>query len=77
MNSQVTSGKTSTLQEWASFLNVLNSSKDQQTPLLKNTDSAKRIVMHLEKQFSKVEEPAIFRRLGKHTQLVLHFSEVA
>lgn len=77
MNSHVTSGKTSTLQEWASFLNVLNGSKDQQTPLLKNTDSAKRIVMHLEKQFSKVEEPAIFRRLGKHTQLVLHFSEVA
>lgn len=77
MNSQVTSGKTSTLQEWASFLNVLNAPKNQETPLLKNTGSAKRIVMHLEKQFSKVEEPAIFRRLGKHTQLVLHFSEVA
>ncbi|PBQ32052.1 hypothetical protein CNR22_09815 [Sphingobacteriaceae bacterium] len=77
MNSQIASGKTSTLQEWASFLNVLNGSKNNETPLLKNTDSAKRIVMHLEKQFSKVEEPAIFRRLGKHTQLVLHFSEVA
>jgi len=77
MDKQISSGKTSTLQEWASFLRVLNNSKDQETPLLKKADSAQRIVMHLEKQFSKVEEPAIFRRLGKHTQLVLHFSEVA
>jgi hypothetical protein len=74
MATQVSSGNPSTLQEWASFLTVLNGNKEQGSPLLKKSDSAQRMVMHLEKQFSKVEHPAIFRRLGKHTQLVLHFS---
>ena len=74
MNTQVSSANPSTLQEWASFLNVLNGNKNQSTPLLKKSDSAQRIVMHLEKQFSKVETQPIFRRLGKHTQLVLTFS---
>jgi len=74
MKSQAASGNPSTLQEWASFLSVLNSNKNQSVPLLKKTDSAQRIVMHLEKQFSKVEQQPIFRRLGRHTQLVLHFS---
>ncbi|WP_317899069.1 hypothetical protein [Aurantibacillus circumpalustris] len=74
MNAQVASSNSSTLQEWASFLNVLNGNKDQHTPLLKKAESAQRIVMHLEKQFSKVETQPIFRRLGKHTQLVLTFS---
>lgn len=74
MKTQVSSASPSTLQEWASFLNVLNNNKGQGEPLLKKAESAHRIVMHLEKQFSKVEQPAIFRRLGKHTQLVLQFS---
>lgn len=74
MNTQSVSSNPSTLQEWASFLNVLNGSKDQHTPLLKKAEGAQRIVMHLEKQFSKVEQQPIFRRLGRHTQLVLHFS---
>ena len=75
MKNQVTSGNgTSTLQEWANFLSVLNGNKNQGAPLLKKTESAQRIVMHLEKQFSKVEQQPVFRRLGKHTQLVLHFS---
>ena len=74
MSTQASSANPSTLQEWASFLNVLNGNKNQTSPLLKKADSAQRIVMHLEKQFSKVEQPPIFRRLGRHTQLVLHFS---
>lgn len=77
MQTQATAANPSTLQEWASFLTVLNGDKNQTNPLLKKTDSAQRIVMHLEKQFSKVEQQPIFRRLGRHTQLVLHFSEVA
>jgi hypothetical protein len=77
MQSQPTTANPSTLQEWASFLTVLNGSKNEANPLLKKSDSAQRIVMHLEKQFSKVEQQPIFRRLGRHTQLVLHFSDVA
>ncbi len=74
MKSQVISGNTSTLQEWSNFLSVLNGNKQQSEPLLKKTSSAQRIIMHLEKQLPKTQPPAIFRRLGRHTQLVLHFS---
>lgn len=77
MKSNLSSANPSTLQEWAMFLNVLNSKGNSNTPLLRNVESSNRIVVHLEKQFSKIEQPAIFRRLGKHTQLVLNFSEAA
>jgi hypothetical protein len=73
MNIQV-SANPSTLQEWSSFLSVLNGNRTEQEPLLKKADSARHIVMHLEKQLPKPQAPAIFRRLGKHTQLALHFS---
>jgi hypothetical protein len=63
----------STMQEWSSFLSVLKGTKTQE-PLLKKNSSAQRIIMHLEKQLPKPAAPAIFRRLGKHTQLTLHFS---
>ena len=74
MKSHVVSGHPSTLQEWSTFLRVLNGNKQQSEPLLKKASSAERIIMHLEKQLPKAEAPAIFRRLGRHTQLVLHFS---
>ena len=74
MTTQTLTNNTSTLQEWASFLNVLNGNKNQDAPLLKKTNSPQRIVMHLERQLPKSQQPAIFRRLGKHTQLTLHFS---
>jgi len=74
MESQVFAKNNSTLQEWSSFLSVLNGTKNLNEPLLKHSGSAQRIIMHLEKQLPKTEAPAIFRRLGKHTQLVLHFS---
>jgi hypothetical protein len=64
----------STLQEWTNFLNALNAGKGSSETLFKKAQTHERIVMHLEKQFSHVEEPKIFRRLGKHTQLVLRFS---
>ena len=63
-----TSTKTSTLQEWASFLSVLNSAKNTSAPLLKKAESADRIVMHLEKQFSNTPQQAIFRRLGRQSE---------
>ena len=74
MERQQSSVNPSTLQEWASFLTVLNGSKHSASPLLKKAERPDRIVMHLEKQFSHVEQQPIFRRLGRHTQLVLHFS---
>jgi hypothetical protein len=74
MKNHVSPSNPSTLQEWANFLNVLNGNKNQGSPLLQKAQSAQRIVMHLEKQFSKVEQQPVFRRLGRHTQLVLHFS---
>lgn len=74
MSSQAFSPKTSTLQEWSSFLSVLNGIKKDEGPLLKKSGSAQQIILHLEKQLPKPQQPAIFRRLGKHTQLALHFS---
>jgi hypothetical protein len=76
MKNQVLSANpsTSTLQEWASFLNVLNGNKNEKGALLKKAESPDRIVMHLEKQFSKIQQEPVFRRLGKHKQLALHFS---
>lgn len=73
MNLQASSNP-STLQEWSSFLTVLNGTKTLEEPLLKRAISAQRIVMHLERQLPKPQAPTVFRRLGKHTQLVLHFS---
>jgi hypothetical protein len=53
MKNQITSGSTSTLHEWTSFLTVLNGSKNPEKPLLKKTDSPSRLVYRLAKQFSK------------------------
>ncbi len=50
MKNQALSGNPSTFQEWASFLSVLNGSKNSDKPLLKKTESPYRMVFHLEKQ---------------------------
>jgi hypothetical protein len=74
MNPVISTNHPSTLQEWASFLNLLNGKTSPGAPLLKSSGaSAERLVMHLEKQVPSPEPPAIFRRLGRHTQLVLQF----
>jgi hypothetical protein len=74
MKNQVSQANTSTLQEWASFLNILNNSKNNNSSVLTRGESADRIIMHLEKQFSNIQQQPVFRRLGRHTQLALHFS---
>lgn len=75
MKAFLTSENHSTLQEWANFLTVLNTPQYKEKPLLQGANSSARIVSHLEKHFSKNQaSPAVFRRLGKHTQLVLQFS---
>lgn len=63
-----------TLREWVDFFSVLNNTKKEGNSILKKVDAPSRIVNTLEKEFSKIQQPAIFRRLGKHTQLALHFS---
>lgn len=75
MKAFLTSENPSTLQEWANFLTVLNTPQYKEKPLLQGANSSARIVSHLEKHFSKNQvSPVVFRRLGKHTQLVLQFS---
>ena len=74
MKTQLSSGNTSTLQEWADFLSVLNSGKKSASDLLQKSPSPDKLLMHLDKTFSRMPQPQIFRRLGKHTQLVLQFS---
>jgi hypothetical protein len=73
MNFQAKSQQ-STFQELTNFLSVLNNGNNSGQPLLKNARSVDMLVMHLEKQLPKAPQPAIFRRLGKHRQLALHFS---
>ncbi len=63
-----------TLSEWANFFSTLNQNNKNGATVLKKAESPMRIVSSLEKEFSKIQQPAIFRRLGKHTQLVLQFS---
>ncbi len=43
-------------------------------PILKRASEPARLLMQLEKEIPTTPAPAIFRRLGKHTQLVLAFS---
>jgi hypothetical protein len=73
MKNQESIGDPSTFQELASFLNVLNGNKSSASPLLKKADSPDRIIMHLEKQFSKAQNEPVFYRLVKR-QLALNFS---
>jgi hypothetical protein len=74
MKNQSAVNNPSTLQEWASFFTVLNANKNSDKPLLKKAESPSRLITHLEKEFSKVQQQPIFRRLGKHRQLSLNFS---
>ena len=75
MNNQAASGTTPKLQEWADFFSVLNGNKNPGKPLLKEAQSPARIISNLEKELSKMQQqPTIFRRLGRHRQLALHFS---
>ena len=73
MNFQAKS-QTSTFQELTNFFSILKSVHSQEQPFLRNAQSADALVMHLEKQLPKMPPPIIFRRLGKHRQLALHFS---
>jgi hypothetical protein len=66
--------RSSTLKEWSNFMTVLNEKKYSDKPLLHKAQAPSRIMVDLEKQFSRIERPAIFRRLGKHRQLSLQFA---
>lgn len=74
MTTSLAENSSSTLREWVDFFSVLNDNKKEGVSILKKADSPLRIMNTLEKEFSKIQQPAIFRRLGKHTQLALHFS---
>lgn len=74
MKASLTQNSNTTLRDWANFFSTLNQNNKQGGSILKKSDSPARIVNSLEKEFSKIQQPAIFRRLGKHTQLVIQFS---
>lgn len=75
MRNQVASGNTPKLQEWADFFSVLNGNKNNGRPLLKEAQTPARIILNLEREFSRMQQqPPVFRRLGKHRQLSLNFS---
>jgi hypothetical protein len=74
MKNQAVSGSAPKLQEWANFFSLLNGNKDVDKPLLKSAESPARIIMNLEREFSRIHQQPVFRRLGKHKQLSLNFS---
>ena len=74
MKIQMNTAKPSTFQQWSDFLNVLNGPKQEGQPLLGRSNSLSSIPVTLEKQLPVEQEPVVFRRLGKHTQLILNFA---
>lgn len=77
MNTYSSSRHSSTFQELANFLTVLNGNKNSKDPLLKKVDSSSRVIISLERQFSKIHQEPVFRRLGKHRQLALNFAQAS
>jgi hypothetical protein len=73
MNATSSITKSSTFSELASFLTVLNKREIMQQLGSQKRTSFETLAMHLEMQLPKNPQPAIFRRLGKHTQLTLQF----
>lgn len=71
------SNRQSTFQELANFLTVLNGNKNSKESLLKRADSSSRVILSLERQFSKTHQEPVFRRLGKHRQLALNFAQAS
>jgi len=56
------------------LLSVAHSRKTGGEPILKRSSQPGRLLTQLEKELPVAPTPIIFRRLGKHTQLVLAFS---
>jgi hypothetical protein len=56
------------------LLSTAHSRKTGGEPILKRSSQPGRLLTQLEKELPVVPAPAVFRRLGRHTQLVLALS---
>jgi hypothetical protein len=72
MQNQILKNNSSTFQELVQFLNVLNGNKATSSSFLKKGDSSERIVVNLERQFSRIQTQPVFYKLQKR-QLSLSF----
>jgi hypothetical protein len=73
MNATTVTGTGSTLGELANFLSVFNKKENRMSFPGNRQVNVNVLAAHLERQLPQKTEPAIFRRLGRHTQLVLQF----
>jgi hypothetical protein len=55
METLKTSASHSTLREWSNFMNVLSSRRNSSTPLLTKAETPRKIIDHLQKQFTDDE----------------------
>jgi len=53
---------------------LLSMARQNRESVLKRSAIPQRLLSQLERELPKSPEPAIFRRLGKHTQLAINFS---
>jgi hypothetical protein len=64
--------KTSTLQEWSAFLQVLDQNRNTNAPLLKQVAEPEKLIHHLHQKFEqKPVYPSIFLRYKYGKQLIM------
>jgi hypothetical protein len=64
--------KTSTLQEWSAFLQVLDQNRNTNAPLLKQATEPEKLIHHLHQKFEqKPVYPSIFLRYKYGKQLIM------
>ena len=73
MEAMANQARRSTMGELAEFLMVMGSNAVKRERFSLEAGRADALAQHLERQLPKEQPPAIFRRLGRHTQLVLQF----
>jgi len=74
MQIQTVSSQAGGIRQLRDFLTVLSSTKTVGEPLLKRAFAPHSLMRHLEQELPVEAPPVIFRRLGRHTQLCIHFS---
>ncbi len=62
----------STLQEWSSFVQVLNQKRDSGESLLRSSENPEKLIHHLKQEFERpVFSPSFFLKYKYGKQLIL------
>lgn len=64
----------SNFRQLSDLLSAASAGKFSNEPFLRRSATPLQLLRHIEKELPVNPAPAIFRRLGKHTQLCMQFS---